>query len=180
MKVFLDTERLILRYFTEADVDNLYELDSDPEVMRYINGGQASDREQIRSQILPGFLKYYDDYQGYGYWAVEEKLSGEFIGWFHFRPPLDGGEDIELGYRLKRAFWGKSYATEGAIALIHKGFTELGTERVFAKALAVNAGSIRVMEKAGLKFDKSFIEMKFPGSNKEAVRYTLDKTEFYP
>ena len=178
MKVFLETERLILRYFTEADVDNLYELDSDAEVMRYINGGQSSDREQIRSQILPGFLKYYDDYQGYGYWAVEEKLSGEFIGWFHFRPPLDGGEDIELGYRLKRAFWGKGYATEGAIALIHKGFTGLGTDRIFAKALAVNSGSIRVMEKSGLKFEKNFIEIKFPGSNKEAVRYTLDKKEF--
>lgn len=105
-------------------------------------------------------------------------MRGEFIRWFHFPPPLDSSEDIEVGYRLKRAFWGKTYAMEGAIALIHKGFTELGTKRVFAKALAVNSGSIHVMEKAGLKFDKSFIEIKFPGSNKEAVRYAFDKNEF--
>jgi len=178
MKVFLETERLILRYFTDADVDNLYQLDGDAEVMRYINGGKPSDRAQILSQTLPLFLKSYDDDRGYGYWAAEEKSSGEFLGWFHFRLPLDGGEDIELGYRLKRAFWGKGYGTEGAIALIQKGFTELGTKRVFAKALAVNSGSIRVMEKAGLKFDKSFIETRFPGSNKEAVKYAIARNDF--
>ena len=54
--------------------------------MRYINGGRPTPREEIESEILPGFLPYYDIYPGYGFWAAVEKSSGEFIGWFHFRP----------------------------------------------------------------------------------------------
>lgn len=174
MKIFLETERLILRQFTEADADNLWQLDSDPEVMRYINGGTPSDRAQIQER-LSQFLQYYQDWEGYGFWAVHDKLKGEFMGWFHFRPAWENREEIELGYRLKRAVWGQGYGTEGARALIEKGFFELGTKRVVAKALAVNLASIRVMEKAGLKFEKRFIETRFPGNNQEAVQYGLDR-----
>lgn len=157
MQVFLETERLLLRQFTEDDVDNLVELDSDPDVMRYINGGIPTPRAEIEDDILPHFLSYYERYEGYGFWAIIEKSSGEFLGWFHFRPPHGSGPEVaELGYRLHKTAWGQGYATEGSRALVHKGFVELDVQRVVAFAYAENTGSWRVMEKAGLTLVRTF------------------------
>src|SRR5262249_21365281 len=144
--------------FTEADEDNLVELDSDPEVMRFLNGGKPTPREEVRSRILPILFDFYARSEDFGYWAAQEKSTGQFLGWFHFRPcanePRDG--ESELGYRLRRSAWGKGYATEGSRALIRKGFTELGVERVVAETVTVNLGSRRVMEKAGLTLVRTF------------------------
>ena len=167
MKVFLETERLILRQFTMADAQNVFVLDSDPEVMRFINGGKPTAYDVIQQQTLPRFLAYYEKYEAYGFWAAIEKSSHAFIGWFHFRPALDHADDIDLGYRLRKIAWGKGYATEGSRALIHKGFTELGVQRVVATALAANKASIRVMEKLGLTFAKRYMYDEV----QEAVKY---------
>ncbi len=106
MHVFLETDRLILRRFTEADVDLLHDLDSDPEVLRYVTGGPPTPREEIRDDILPAFLGYYARFAGYGFWAALERSSGTFLGWFHFRPlPGSPPDEPELGYRLRRAAW---------------------------------------------------------------------------
>lgn len=151
--VFLETERLRLRRFTMEDVDAIVALDSDPEVMRYISGGQPTPREEIETDYLPTWLSYYERFAGFGFWAAEEKSSGKFIGWFHFRsPPGHVPDDVELGYRLRKSAWGQGYATEASRALIDKGFLQLGVERVFATTMVVNTASRRVMEKAGLKF----------------------------
>lgn len=158
MSIFLETHRLTLRRFTEDDEDNLVELDSDPQVMRFLSGGRPTPREEVRSRILPALLGCYERFGDLGFWAAQEKATERFLGWFHFRPrpaePRDG--EIELGYRLRRPAWGKGYATEGSRALIRKGFTELGVERVVAETMAVNLGSRRVMEKAGLTFVRTF------------------------
>lgn len=159
MRVFLETDRLTLRRFTEADEGNLFELNSDPEVMRFLTGGQPTPRDEVRTRIVPAFLGYYERFEALGFWAAEERATGQFLGWFHFRPPLmdadmpagwDEDGVIELGYRLRRAAWGNGYATEGARALIDKGFTELGARRVVADTRAGNWGSRRVLEKSGL------------------------------
>lgn len=157
MQVFLETDRLILRRFTEDDVDLLVGLDSDPDVMRFINGGVPTPRDAIENEFLPAFLSYNERFEGYGFWAAIEKSSGAFLGWFHFRPPKGGppGEP-ELGYRLHKAAWGKGYATEGSRALIRKGFTELGVRRVFATTYQDNLASRRVMEKAGMTQVRTF------------------------
>ncbi len=76
MEVFLETERLVLRRFTAADVDLLVDLDGDPAVMRYLTGGRATPREEIRDDLLPAFLRYYERYAGYGFWAAIEMCSG--------------------------------------------------------------------------------------------------------
>ncbi|MFC4117315.1 GNAT family N-acetyltransferase [Nonomuraea zeae] len=158
MSIFLETNRLTLRRFTDADEDNLVELDSDPEVMRFLSGGKPTPREEIRGRVLPVLFGYYERFEGFGFWAAEEKATGRFLGWFHFRPgknaPRDG--EIEIGYRLRRSAWGKGYATEGSRALIRKGFTELGVERVVAETMTVNLGSRRVMEKVGLRLIRTF------------------------
>ena len=157
MQVFLETERLLLRRFTEADVDNLFDLDSDPEVMRFVNGGTPTPREVIEHDLLPRFLSYYERFAGYGFWAAIEKATGEFLGWFHFRPTEGASPDeVELGYRLRKAAWGQGYGTEASRALIRKGFTELGVRRVVASTYADNLASRRVMEKAGLTLVRTY------------------------
>ena len=154
--VLLQTDRLILRRFTAADLDNLFELDNDPEVMRYINGGNPTSRVIIQNDILPAFLHYDEQYPAFGFWAAVDKLSSSFIGWFSFRPVSDSAGEIALGYRLHKAFWNKGYATEGARALIHKGFTELGVQRIVAKTYEKNLASRRVMEKVGMSLVRRF------------------------
>ena len=182
MQVFLETERLVLRRFTGDDIDHLVELDSDPEVMRFINGGRPTPRDEIENDVLPGFLGYYERYTGYGFWAAVERSTGRFIGWFHFRPAKDAPPDeVELGYRLRRSAWHKGYATEGSRALIDNGFAELGVQRVVAFTMVVNVASRRVMEKAGLRFVRVF-HQPWPdyieGEEEGDVEYALLRSEW--
>jgi RimJ/RimL family protein N-acetyltransferase len=182
MRVFLETDRLVLRQFTMADADNLVQLDADPDVMRFVTGGIPTSRKEILDEFLPAFLGYYRRYEGYGFWAVIEKETGEFLGWFHFRPRPDADPgEAELGYRLRKSAWGQGYATEGSRALIRKGFTEHGVQRVVAGAMAVNQASRRVMEKAGLTLVRTFHEpWPYPidGDQFGSVEYALDKTRW--
>jgi RimJ/RimL family protein N-acetyltransferase len=182
MDVFLETERLQLRRLTEDDVENLVELDGDPEVMRYINGGRPTPREEIEHELLPAIFGQYERYAGFGFWAAVEKSSGRFVGWFHFRPGQDAPPgEVELGYRLRKSAWGKGYATEGSRALVEKGFAELGVQRVVASTMVVNVASRRVMENAGLKYVRTF-HQPWPdyieGQEEGDVEYALLRSEW--
>ena len=182
MQVFLETERLVLRRFTGADVDNLLDLDSDPEVMRFLTGGKPTPREVIRDETLPRILHYYERFAGFGFWAAIERSTGDFLGWFEFRPQEGSGTDeAELGYRLRRSAWGRGYATEGSRALIRKGFSELGVRRVVAETMAVNIASRRVMEKAGLTLERTF-HRSWPnpieGAEQGEVEYAFTKADW--
>ena len=173
---------MVLRRFTMADVDNLVGLDADPDVMRFVTGGIATTREEIETEFLPAFLAYYQRYEGYGFWAAIEKPTGQFLGWFHFRPREGASPDeAELGYRLRKSAWGKGYATEGSCALIRKGFSEFGVQRVVAEAMAVNLASRRVMEKAGLTLVRTFRQpWPYPIEGQELgdVEYALTKADW--
>jgi len=182
MHVFLETARLILRRFTPDDVDTLYALDADPEVMRYVTGGQGTPRDAIRDDYIPAYLRYYDRADGYGFWAAIARESGDFLGWFHFRPaPGSPPDEPELGYRLHRAAWGHGYGTEGSRALIDHGFAALGVRRVVASAGADNVASWRVMEKCGMTRVRSY-RVTFPdlfdGVEQEDVEYALTRDEW--
>ena len=173
----METLRLILRQFTADDAALLLELDSDAEVMRYINGGIPSTLAYITEESIPRILAYYESGDKYGYWAALEKPSNRFIGWFHFRPSLEKQREnygIELGYRLARSFWGQGYATEGSKALLRKGFLELGTTHVFAIAVPENVASIQVMKKIDLTYQTTYTHE----SGDVVVKYGIDKTDF--
>lgn len=182
METFLETERLVLRRFTPADLDHLVELESDPEVMRYLTGGKPTPPAVVRDRILPKILAYYDRHPGLGWWAAVSRTTGEFLGWFALT--VDDGappSDVELGYRLRRPAWGKGYATEGSRTLIHKAFSELGAERVYAETMAVNTASRRVMEKAGLRYVRTFhLEWDDPieGTEHGEVEYELRRVDW--
>jgi RimJ/RimL family protein N-acetyltransferase len=182
MHIFLETDRLVLRWFTMADAENLVSLDADPDVMRFVPGGMPTSREEIRDEVLPAFLGYYQRDESFGFWAAIEKATGQFLGWFHFRPGAGAAPgEAELGYRLRKSAWGKGYATEGSRALIGKGFTESGVQRVVAEAMAVNHASRRVMQKAGLQLVRAF-DQPCPspagGGQFGVVQYALDKADW--
>ena len=86
MDVYLETDRLILRQLTPDDLDDIEALDADPAVMRYINGGRPTPREELRTDYLPFWLAYYERGDAWGFWAAIDRVTGEFLGWFHLRP----------------------------------------------------------------------------------------------
>jgi RimJ/RimL family protein N-acetyltransferase len=180
--VFLTTRRLVLRRFTGADLDDMHELDSDPEVMRFLTNGRATPREVMRDVILAGLVAEYDRSGGTGQWAALRRDTGAFIGWFGLRraPDRDPG-DLELGYRLRRAVWGSGLATEGSRALVEAAFTRFGADRVWAQTMAVNHRSRRVMEKAGLTYVRT-VHLHFddpiPGTEHGEVEYALTAAEW--
>lgn len=192
MHIYLQTTRLVLRRFTSADVDDLVELDSDPEVMRFLNGGTPTPRDAIEHQVLPRFLAFYDRSEAYGYWAAIERSTNTFLGWFSLHPTGEHEGDVaQLGYRLRRAAWGKGYATEGARALIDKGFGKFGMQRVIATTYEHNIASRRVMEKVGMELVRTFRYV--PGATDESgtfidelgavwdgedVEYALDRADW--
>ena len=182
MKFRLETNRMIIREFTFADADLLSELDNDPEVMRFVNGGIPVPRTETVNDILPSFIGYYQDGRGYGFWAAIERYSDRFRGWFHLRP--EHGSDAlvpELGYRLHRFAWNRGLATEGSIALIDYGFRQLGCEGITAQAMIVNVASIRVMQKAGMREIRRFHAdwpVRIPGDELGDVEYAIDRSEW--
>ena len=175
MEVFLETDRLVLRRFVEADVEHLVSLHNDPDVMRFLTGGELISLEEIERE-------YHERFANDGYWVAQERASGTFLGWFALHPTHDRDPaELELGYRLHRAAWGMGYATEGSRALIRKGFTELGAHRVWAETMAVNLASRRVMEKSGLIFTRTFHlewEDPLPGTEQGEVEYALERSDW--
>jgi len=149
MNVVIETERLLLRTFTEDDAALIYELNLDPEVTRYtldpmVNIEQA--KEVLQNVILPQYALY-----NHGRWAVHTKPGLEFIGWcgLKTRPEMN---EIDLGYRFLRTAWGKGYATEAAYACIQYAFHKLQYKRLVGRALPGNTVSLKVLEKCGMTY----------------------------
>lgn len=175
MHVVYRTERLVLRRFTTEDVDALVELDSDPQVMRFITDGAPTPREQVVAEILPRFLSFDsapDAHRGIGYFAACERATGEFIGWFTLKPGYFWPDELELGYRLRRAVWGRGLATEGTLALVAHTFDVLGESKVIATTMRENLASQRVMVKAGMQLECEFLEARWPGQDKRALKFS--------
>jgi RimJ/RimL family protein N-acetyltransferase len=179
MRLFLRTERLVLREFEDSDVAHLTELDSDPRVMQYISK-TLTPEGVIRAQVLPQFLSEQERSPRRGHWAALEGSTGQFLGWFGLAES-DHPDGANLGYRLRAAAWGRGYATEGSRALVRLAFTELGADRVRAEAMAVNLRSRRVMEKCGLRHVRTFhlhFDDPIDGTELGEVEYALDRADW--
>ena len=146
---WLETLRLELRTFVENDFDDLYRLDSDPRVMKYLADGKPLAREVV-AQRLKRFLRYPALYPDLGVWRAARRDTGAFIGWFALNY-AGKSTDIEVGYRLLPVAWGKGFATEGASAIVDYGFDDLGLYRIIGVTHPGNTASQRVLMKAGLE-----------------------------
>ena len=144
----LETDRLILREFSEDDAEDLYRLNSDREVLRYTGDAPFLDSSSARH-----FLKHYQAYNedGYGRWAVLCKASGNFLGFCGLRKDPATG-DVDLGFRLFRKYWACGYATEAASAAMQAGFEQFGLTEIIGRAMRENLPSITVLQKLGMKY----------------------------
>jgi len=179
----METERMLLRRFTEADTGPLAALYGDPRVMRFITPRPPS-LAQVESEILPEYLREYRELaDGLGSFAAIEKETGQLAGRFSLKPAsscgLTGG--TELGYRLYPACWGRGLATEGARALIALAFEHLHLDRVVATTMAGNTGSWRVLEKCGLRRVRTFYYPDaglMPGAEHGDFVYELTRSDW--
>jgi RimJ/RimL family protein N-acetyltransferase len=145
----LDTPRLQLRPFEAEDAPLAHEVYSDSEVMRYVATGPLPDLAMTR-RLLHDYTTHQQAW-GYSFWAVVERESGRLIGDAGlYRTPLG---EVELGYTLGRAWWGRGYATEAAGAWLETAFSRLGIHEVVALAEPANTASLRVLEKLGMTRD---------------------------
>src|SRR5919197_2503155 len=144
--VILETDRLTLRMLRAWDFGAYAEMCSDPEVMRYIGDGQPLARPLAWRNLA--MMVGHWSLRGYGLWAAEERSSGALVGRVGFWNP-EGWPGFELGWMLRRPFWGRGYATEGARAALQFAFTQLGQPRVISLIHPENAASIRVAQRLG-------------------------------
>ncbi len=160
MKIILETEHLILREMQDHDLDHMFELDSDPQVHRFL--GQKPIQTKDKAQAHIDSLKHQYNKFGFGRWAAIEKATGEFIGWSGLKVNeghiFNGHENlIDVGYRLIPRYWGKGYATESGKAAVDYGFEQLGLETIYGLTELDHFASRRVLEKIGLTYVEDFI-----------------------
>ena len=149
---YIETERTILRHLTVDDAEAFYALNLDKEVLKY-----TGDQPFENLQTAKIFLINYDQYNKYGVgrFAVIEKVTSKFIGWcgLKYNPVKD---EFDIGFRFFRDYWNKGFATETAKRCLDYGFNELGIVRIVGRAMKKNVASIKVLEKIGMKFKKTF------------------------
>ena len=144
------TERLLLRPFSSEDAKDIFELNGDPEVMKYTGDQPFGSIAEARKFILS--YNHFDKWER-GRFGVFLRENNAFIGWCGLKYHEDTGE-TDLGYRFKKSFWGKGYGTEAADICLKDGFSRLHLQRIYAEAYSENIGSIRIMEKVGMNFLK--------------------------
>lgn len=173
--VLVETERLLLREITIDDAADLFEMDADPAVHRYIHN-QPLQRIEEQYTMIDTIQQQYKDF-GIARWAVVDKLSGECLGWAglkYYTEPLNGHQHFyELGYRFKQKHWGKGYATEAARAAIQYGFNERAAPCLYAITDIDNQGSRNVLSKLGFRLTEIFEE-----DGRPLTWYTLERENY--
>lgn len=158
MKPFAETSRTILRELLPQDAAGMFEMDSDPEVHKYVGKRPVQTIQQSRDVIEMVRKQYVDN--GIGRWAVIEKSSGVFIGWSGFKlmkETINGHTNFyDFGYRFKRTHWGKGFATESGKAGLAAGIELLRLTEVFAMTDVDNVASRNVLEKLGFRYMGDF------------------------
>jgi len=148
----IETERLVLRPFAEADLDRFATMYADAEVMRHVGDGRPLGRAAVwRTMAL--FVGHWE-LRGYGQWALAEKATGDVIGRAGLWNP-EGWPGLEVGWLLDRARWGHGFATEAARASLDYAFDVVGADRVISVIAHANLRSIRVAERIGETFGRT-------------------------
>lgn len=158
VKIFVETDRIIMREITEEDLDAFFEMDSDPQVHTFLGKKPVVSKQEALNMIR--FIKkQYVDF-GIGRWAIVDKASKEFVGWggLKFRSDETNGyiNYYEIGYRLLRKHRGKGFATESTIASLRYAFDVLNLDKVYAMANVENHASRKALQKSGFKITNRF------------------------
>ncbi len=162
------TKRLILREFKEDDAQSILELNNDPDVLKF-----TGDRPFQNIQEAKRFIQKYDHYDNYGFgrWAVILKENNAFLGWCGLKFTPEKNEH-DIGFRFFKKHWNQGFASEAASACLDLGFDEFELTKNIGRAMKENQTSIRVLEKIGLTFDKTF---DFDGN--EGMIYSIENNQ---
>jgi RimJ/RimL family protein N-acetyltransferase len=179
----LHSPRITLAPLSDEHLEYEIELDSDPEVMRYLGNGKARTRSEVE-QLHRERLAVATLVPGLGFWSGF--VDGAFVGWWILEPPerLDVTPregQAELGYRLLRRYWRRGLASEGARELIRHGFQDLGLARIYAETMTVNAASRATMASLGLTYVRTFHasgDDPIPGSEHGDVEFAITRQEW--
>jgi len=154
MLIILQTPRLILRQFTLDDAALIHQLNSDPEVLKYLHEPALENEEHAKAILTNIILPQYQN--NLGRWAIHIEDSNEFIGWCGLKHLIETDE-IDLGYRLMQQFWGKGFAYEAAKHTVDYGFNQLHLKTITGRAHIENIASLKILEKIGMQFIKEEI-----------------------
>lgn len=159
MTFHIETERLILRELRITDLDGMFELDSDPEVHKYLGNKPVKTKNESQ-KILDSVLQQYQE-RGIGRWAAIEKASGDFIGWSGLRLNTEYNMNgftkyYDVGYRLIKRYWGKGFATESGKAAVDYASNNLKLPELYATTEIGNQASHNVLLKIGLAYVEDF------------------------
>jgi RimJ/RimL family protein N-acetyltransferase len=171
MTLIAVTARLELREFSAAEAEDIYLLNADPEVVRYTGDGPFTSVAEARA-----LLEHYDNYRrdGFGRWSCYLRETGPYIGWCGLNRKRDRDE-VDIGFRLHRRYWGQGYATEAARAALALGFGRFGLREIVGRARSDNAASHAVLRKLGLQPSFTYIE-----EGHTWVQYVLRAEDFPP
>jgi ribosomal-protein-alanine N-acetyltransferase len=165
-----ESARLRFRETTVNDAEDMYRLNSDPDVMRYTGDVSWNSIAEAKQ-----FLATYQDFKknGMGRWAAIRREDEAMIGWCGLKLHPNG--EVDLGYRLFKKYWNMGYATEAGLASLHYGFDVLGLKTIIGQVLPANKASIRVLEKVGMYFlrhDKDEL------TGEKILVYTISNEDF--
>ena len=170
--MIIETDRLLMRPPTRADLPALVALRSDEDVSRYL-GGAAKARPEVLDKRLDFYIGCVASH-GFAMGPLLLKEGGAMIGWGGLQPLEETGE-IEVGYSFAKAHWGRGYATEMAAAWLRYGFERAGLARIVAVASPENTASRHVMEKLGMRYEKNARHY-----NTDCVFYSIAREDFRP
>ena len=186
MREPLLTDRLLIRDVAEADAELMFDLDSDPEVMRYIGPQLASDASWYRDRIRTKFIPK-QAHPWHGVRVVFNRISGDYLGNVSIRPANESSEsqalgwnrtgEIEVGFRFHQSTWGRGIATEAAKPLIDIALADSTTEAIVAYADISNVASLRVLQKLGLSHVGKVL---LPGEREPTVKLARFKGSAQP
>jgi len=174
----IQTKRLLLRHWTEADLESFARLNEDPKVMEFF----PAPLTRSESDSLVARIQKEIDEMGWGLWAVEELESGAFVGMIgiHQTEGMPFGPAVEIGWRLSAEHWGKGYASEGALAALEFAFEIVGLDEIVALTVPTNIRSQKVMQRIGMTrdFDCDFDHPRVAQNHplKRHVLYRIKKT----
>ena len=171
INIIFETERLIVRNYHLDDKENFFRMNGDEEIVRYIRA--AKSREESDRFLLES-IEYANNNPLFGRWAVDEKPSGRFVGTFAIIP-VEGTDNLQLGYSLIKEVWGRGYATELANAGIDYFFKKTAYSHLFALTESENISSHKVLLKSGFVLS-GITTME---GDKEILEFVLTRNQFH-
>jgi len=175
------TDRLVLRNWAEEDEKSFYDVMNTPAVMQHLGGVQTEEQWRAGFERIRGFTAVW----GHTFWIVEDKSSGELLGFCGLkRVNAPGAGDLtgtpEIGWRLRESAWGRGIAKEAALASLDLGFGRFGYDNIIAMTIAANAPSQGLMYRLGMRrrADLDFIDQRFGPSVNPQIVFEISAAEW--